>query len=118
MHKMTSVDPYFYYSSKLREVCFNEAKIIVIIGYSYADEYVNVILAQALNAKSNLRIINVSPWKEGLEIIKKDIAQKLHIENPDQIIPVQATAKQFLTDIMNKEYLASQLAEPDDVPFN
>ncbi len=94
MHKMTSVDPYFFYSSKLREVCFNEAKIIVLIVYYYADEYENVILAQALIAKSNLRIINVSPSKEDVETIKKgDSPKKLHIENHNPIIPVQATAR-------------------------
>lgn len=118
MHKMTSVDPYFYYSSKLREVCFNEAKILVIIGYSYADEYVNVIIAQALNAKSELRILNVSPGSKYTEDeIKNDIAEKLHINNREQIIPIKASAKEFLTNLMNKEYLASHLAEPDDVPF-
>lgn len=118
MHKMTSVDPYFYYSSKLREVCLNEAKIIVVIGYSYADEYVNVILAQALNANSRLRILNVSPSKSEIDILQAEIVQKLHIANKDQIIPIKATAKEFLTNVMNKEYLAQHLAEPKNVPFD
>lgn len=117
MHKMTSVDPYFYYSSKLREVCLNDVKIMILIGYSYADEYVNIILAQALNEKSAVRIVNVGPSKDGEEAVRNWIAQKLHLNNPKQVIPIRTTAKEFLTNMMNKEYLASQLAEPEDVPF-
>jgi hypothetical protein len=118
-HKMTSVDPYFYYSSKLREACLNEAKLIVIIGYSYADDYVNNILSQALNSRSELRILNVSPLPDAVSAeADKHIATILKLGNESQIIIENAKAKKFLTEVMNKDFLASKLAEPADVPFS
>lgn len=117
-HKMTSVDPYFYYSSILRNSCFNEAKIITIIGYSYADEYVNVILSQALNSRSELRIINVAPLfgnDKQAEILH--IKSKLNLKKENQIIYVDSTAKDFMTNMMNKDFFESNIGEPDGVPF-
>lgn len=117
-HKMSSVDPYFYYSSMLRNSCLNEAKLIVIIGYSYADEYVNVILSQALNSRSELRIINVSPLFEKDETIEvKNIMKRLNVKNENQLIYVNSNAKEFMTNIMNKEYFEKNIGEPEGVPF-
>lgn len=117
-HKMTSVDPYFYYSSILRNACFEEAKLIVVIGYSYADDYVNVILSQALNSKSELRIINVAPlFGKELDDEIDFIVKNLNIKNKEQIIYEDRTAKDFMTNIMNKEFFETHIAEPKDVPF-
>lgn len=117
-HKMTSVDPYFYYSSVLRGSCFNEAKIIVVIGYSYADDYVNVILSQALNSRSELRIINVAPLFGKDEQKEKDfIIQRLNLKNQNQLINIDSKAKEFLTNTMNKDFFEKNIGEPDGVPF-
>lgn len=95
-HKMTSVDPYFYYSSILRIACHDEAKLIVVIGYSYADEYVNIIISQALNMRSELRVINVAPFNISEDAEKKD-SRAPKIKNLEQLIVVNATAKDFMT---------------------
>lgn len=117
-HKMTSVDPYFYYSSILRNACFNESKLIVVIGYSYADDYVNVILSQALKSRSELRIINVAPlFGKKLDDEIEFIAERLNITDKEQIIYQDKTAKEFMTNIMNKEFFETQIAEPKDAPF-
>lgn len=120
-HKMTSVDPYFYYSSILRNACFNDAKVIVVIGYSFADDYVNVILSQALNMRSDLRIINVAPVKELEEEKqkqKKYIFNRLNLKNEKQLINIYCTAKKFMTEIMNKEFFEKNIGEPEGVPFS
>jgi len=117
-HKMTSVDPYFYYSSILRNACFNEAKLIVVIGYSYADDYVNIILSQALKSRSELRIINVAPlFGKKLDGEIEFIVERLNIADKEQIIYQDKTAKEFMTNIMNKEFFENQIAEPKDAPF-
>ena len=117
-HKMTSVDPYFYYSSILRNACFNEAKLIVVIGYSYADDYVNVILSQALKSRSELRIINVAPlFGKKLDDEIEFIVKRLNITDKEQIIYQDNTAKEFMTNIMNKEFFETQIAKPKDAPF-
>lgn len=117
-HKMTSVDPYFYYSSILRGACFYDAKLIVVIGYSYADDYVNIIISQALNSRSELRLINVAPlfgMPENEEIQK--ISSRLNLKRLDQLIYVDATAKDFMTSTMNRSFLEGHLGDPEDVPF-
>ncbi|EMF92387.1 SIR2-like domain protein [Leptospira santarosai str. ST188] len=117
-HKMTSVDPYFYYSSILRATCFNEANLIIAIGYSFADEYVNVILSQALNYRTNLRIIVVSPFGTMSEDdILSNLMKFLNTKNKNQVIPLNFTAKDFMTNVMNMEFLKSKFIEPDNVPF-
>lgn len=117
-HKMTSVDPYFYYSSVLRNSCFNEAKIIVVIGYSYADEYVNVILSQAINSRSELRIINVAPlFNKNAQNEIDFICQRLNLKNKNQLINIDITSKEFLTNTMNKEFFENNIGEPEGVPF-
>lgn len=117
-HKMTSVDPYFYYSSVLRNTCFNEAKLIVVIGYSYADDYVNIILSQALNSRTELRVLNVSPlFGQNEQVEKETICKKLNLRNQEQLIFVDKTAKEFMTNTMNKDFFESHMAEPEGVPF-
>lgn len=117
-HKMTSVDPYFYYSSVLRNSCFNEAKIIVVIGYSYADDYVNVILSQALNSRSELRIINVAPlFNKNAQNEIDFICQRLNLKNKNQLINIDSTSKEFLTNTMKKEFFENNIGEPEGVPF-
>lgn len=117
-HKMTSVDPYFFYSSELRKACFNEARLIVVIGYSFADEYVNMILSQALKTKDYLKILTISPiGDKDIEKEKSSIAEKLNLQNTNQIILENMTAKKFMTETMNKEYFANHIGEPEDVPF-
>src|SRR5690606_41791841 len=117
-HKMTSVDPDFYYSSVLSNSCFNEAKIIVVTGYSYADDYVNVILSQALNSRSELRIINVAPLFGKNEQSEKDfISQRLNLKSENQLINIDSTAKEFMTNTMNKDFFEKNIGEPEGVPF-
>lgn len=117
-HKMTSVDPYFYYSAILRNSCFDEAKIIVAIGYSFADDYVNVILSQALNSRTELRIINVAPlFSKNEDLEKEYITKRLNLKNANQLIYVDSTAKDFMTNTMNKEFFEKNIGEPEGVPF-
>ena len=118
-HKMTSVDPYFYYSSILRIACHDEAKIIVIIGYSYADEYVNIIISQALNMRSELRVINVAPFTILNKQKEKDrIAERLKLKNKEQLYLINDTAKNFMTKTMNKDFFVAHIKEPEGSPFD
>lgn len=116
-HKMTSVDPYFYYSSVLRIACLEEAKMIIIIGYSFADEYVNIIISQALNMRSELCIINVGPFLGEERKEKEKISKKLNLKNNEQLILINQTAKEFMTKAMNKDFFIHYIKEPEGSPF-
>ena len=91
---------------------------IVVIGYSYADEYVNIIISQALNMRSELRVINVAPFNISEDAEKKRIAERLKLKNLEQLIVVNATAKDFMTKTMNKDFFVKQIKEPEGSPFD
>lgn len=110
-NKMTSLDPYFFYSSNFRNTCLNEAKVIVIVGYSYADEYINFILTQALNEKPNLKLIDVSPDSD-----PSWISEELKI-NSSQIRSEKMGASDFFKSTLSKSYLEENFGKAEDSPF-
>lgn len=123
-HKMTSVDPYFYYSARFRDSCLNESKLIIAIGYSFADDYINAILTQALQSRSDLRLLNVSPifcetkLKEARKAsLHEELANRLNVTNHKQLLLEDSSAKSFMTEKMNMIFLSSCLGDADDVPF-
>jgi hypothetical protein len=60
MHKLYPNDPYLFYAYELRQYSLL-AKVILVIGYSFADEHINRILRQALENDSARRIVAVMP---------------------------------------------------------
>lgn len=116
-HKMTSIDPYFFFSSEFRKLCLeSETKLIVCVGYSFSDEYVNNIISQAVIEKDEAKILVVAGPKDERDIIIDDIAKKLNI-NKDSVIVETVGAKKFLLEIMSKEYLAQYIHDSKDAPF-
>lgn len=116
-HKMTSTDPYFYFSSEFRKQCLeNETKLLICIGYSFSDEYINNIISQALLEKDETQILVVSSPSSDPNKIKQDISDKLNISQVS-IIVESTGAKKFLLEIMNKDYLAQYIHDSKDAPF-
>jgi hypothetical protein len=60
INKLYPNDPYLFYAYEFRHYSLL-AKIILVIGYSFADDHINKILKQALEHDSNRRIIVVMP---------------------------------------------------------
>lgn len=116
-HKMKSNDPYFYYSSEFRKLSLErDTKLIICIGYSFSDEYINNILTQATLEKDEVRILAVIGPKGQAEDQKKIIEEKLKI-NPDSLIVETTGAKEFLSNTLNKEYLAQYISDSEEAPF-
>lgn len=116
-HKMTSTDPYFFFSSEFRKQCLDsETKLLICIGYSFSDEYINNIISQAVLEKDETQILVVSGPNGDAQEIKKDISNKLNI-NKDSIIVETTGAKKFLLETMNKDYLAQYIHDSKDAPF-
>ncbi len=57
---MQYIDPYLFYAYELRRYSL-EAKIILAIGYSFRDEYINGIITQALRHDRSRVLLAVSP---------------------------------------------------------
>jgi hypothetical protein len=116
-HKLSSIDPYFFYTSEFRRSTLEDAKLVVTIGYSFADDYANKILTQALNTRNDLRILTVDYSKRDEDDIKEEVRYKLGIKDSKQISVFLEGASEFLLNKMTKEYLSSLIIESEDAPF-
>jgi len=115
---MTSIDPYFYYSSEFRKISLEkDTKLIICIGYSFSDEYINNILSQALKEKDEAKILIVLGPKDDKEAEKISISEKLNISNNDSIIVETTGAKKFLSEVLSRDYLGQYIEDSKEAPF-
>ena len=82
-----------------------ESLVIVVIGYSFGDEHINGILKQALENNNERKLIVVSRSADS-----KNISKIMQYSNLNQIIAVQDTAKNFLTNKLSIKYLKDLLS--------
>jgi hypothetical protein len=59
-YKMQYIDPYLFYAYELRRYSL-ESRVILAIGYSFRDDHINGIIAQALQNDRDRVLIAVSP---------------------------------------------------------
>ena len=119
--KLKSIDPYLFYVFEFRKWSLDIAcKIIITIGYSFSDEYVNSLIAQALKQTENRKLLVITPYFEKSEVqIKIELIEKLgscSIEN--QIITHDCCAKNFLEDKLKIEFINKYLPIDEDSPFS
>ncbi|MDH3972922.1 MAG: SIR2 family protein [Deltaproteobacteria bacterium] len=123
--KLSSIDPYLFYVHELRKYSLNEAlRFIVIVGYSFSDDYVNGLIAQAATRSDYLNVLVVAPIFEDkqnlvsarIEVEKSRIATILNVEK-DRIIYENLTAKEFFEEKMVLTYFSNLSGAGDDDPF-
>lgn len=127
--KLRSSDPYFYYTSEFRRwTLSNDCKLIVTIGYSYADEYINKLIAQAIINNPARQVLNITyldlnnPEEKGKLIV--DITQnKLELKhdyNKDGAKQFQVHAegaKSFLSQTISTDFFTKYFLDESDAPF-
>lgn len=119
--KLSSIDPYLFYVHELRKYSLNEAlRFIVVIGYSFSDDYVNGLIGQAVARSEHLKVLVVAPVPRGNEGTMPDcvesIASLLKICS-ERIKYADMTAKQFFEEQMKLSYFAKLSGAGDDDPF-
>ncbi len=123
--KLSSIDPYLFYVHELRKYSLNEAlRFIVIVGYSFSDDYINSLIAQAVTRSEYLKIVVVAPIFEDkqdlvstrVEEEKSSISAKLNV-GEDQIIYENIRAKEFFETKMKLAYFSELSGAGDDDPF-
>ncbi len=92
-YKMQYVDPYLFYAYEFRKYSL-EARVIIIIGYSFGDEHINSILKQALDNRNDRKLLIVSP-----RIDEDYIVSRLHCNDKKQVIVVNKRASEFLNEL-------------------
>ena len=123
--KLSSIDPYLFYVHELRKYSLNEAlRFIVVIGYSFSDDYVNGLIGQAIARSEYLKVLVVAPVSEDKKNLvsarvsqeKDRIATLLNI-HPERIEYENQTAKQFFEERMKLSYFTDLSGAGDDDPF-
>ena len=108
-HKLHSIDPYFYYSSEFRKATL-DCKLILSIGYSFEDNYINGILSQAIKSKDNVTLLSVQPLSKSIETeLKSKIRNKLELDTDTQIVIENDCAETFFENKMNKNFLSQYI---------
>lgn len=110
--KLQSIDPYLFYVYELRKYSL-ESKLIVVIGYSYGDSYVNNLLKQALEHDKSRKLISVAT--DEADNRKDAISRKLLLDDSSQIEFIPSNAKDFLETTLTlgtlSKYVPSSLTD-------
>ncbi len=113
--KLTSTDPYLYYVFEFRKYSLSEdCKLIIVIGYSFGDDYMNKLIAQSLSASQqrNVLIVDLSPeWLKNIFVSKYGV-------NESQVKIWKKSADDFLKDELSLTFLAKYLPSSDESPFS
>ena len=125
--KLKSTDPYFFYTSEFRKwLLHKDCKIIVTIGYSFADNYINDLISQSLINDNQRQLLAVMPIdKDEIENKKNHLSKEqlsfkhnfnehcrsqVHIHNE---YAENFLSKQITTDFFIKnEYIKSDEGSP------
>jgi SIR2-like domain len=116
-NKLRAIDPYLFYIYEFRRHCFSpDLRLLVCIGYSFADDHINDIIAQAIKNNSQARVLATMYSNKVEEQLSVRKALGLAPDS-EQIIFEKTDAKKFLAETLSKEYLAQQFLPMPDSPF-
>lgn len=114
-YKFQYVDPFLFLAYEFRRwTLAPEVKLIVCIGYGFADEHINGILRQALKAESSPKVLSVSPYdRERPAEHENKIALAIGAA-AGQAAFENMTARDFLSTRFTVESLSSLFPEEPD----
>jgi hypothetical protein len=115
-YKLTYVDPYLYFAYSFRRATI-DAKLIISVGYGFADDHINGILSQALRQDRKKKVIAVKYDSKGAdEEIKKEICDLL-LAKEDQVISRNKKAAEFFMEDFDMDSLVGIFPKTKDTPF-
>lgn len=118
-NKLQAIDPFLFYTQEFRRYCFHQdLKLIVCIGYSFADEHINKIIAQAVKTNGNVKILSVIYEDKPEERARIGHSIGIGLTSNDRMSFEAGSAKTFLTETLSKNYLASKMDPPSDILFD
>ncbi len=131
--KLRTNDPYFYYTTEFRKwILSNDCRLIVTIGYSYADEYINHLISQAIINNPTRQVLNITylnkedplfdSSKKNLieDITKKQLCLNLPFNEhgANQFHVHVEGAKDFLDQTISIKFFSEYINEDSDAAFD
>ncbi len=115
--KLEAADPYLFYAYQFRKFTLL-ARLIVSIGYGFADSHINKMLTQALRRDEDRRLVVVARCTDDDVSSKRRAAIAKSLEmNESQIIVERGTARSFLEGEHLGERLVGMIPKPKGSPF-
>lgn len=126
--KLKSTDPYLFYTSEFRKwLLHQDCKLIVAIGYSFADDYVNDLISQSLINDPNRQLLTIMPVSDDdIKTKEGDLASdQLNFKHDynkhccKQVHILNQKAEIFLVEEMNVDFFTSKnyIKSDEDAPF-
>jgi len=114
--KLSSIDPYLFYVHEFRKYSLQEPlRLIVSIGYSFSDDYINKLISQSIMRNKFAKILTVSPNPDTNQE-RKRISDLLKVSE-ERIIHENTKAKYFFENKMSLSYFEEIFGQNDDLPF-
>jgi len=123
--KLKSTDPYFFYTSEFRKwLLHKDCKLIVTIGYSFADEYINDLISQSIMNDNQKQLLVIVP-ENNIDKRKEEISKQLHFtfdynkHCSDKIKIYNKKAEEFLSSEMTADFFVDNnyISNDNDTPF-
>jgi len=115
-YKLQYIDPFLFFAYEFRKRILSDAKVLISIGYGFADEHINGIISQALKGNPSRKLLVVSrsdDQKSELDQIKKTLDTRLD----ENIVFSNTGAKQFFKNNLNLSYISNFFPE-EEAPFD
>ncbi|MFY9826138.1 MAG: SIR2 family protein [Thermoanaerobaculia bacterium] len=124
-YKLQYVDPFLFLVYQLRRLSL-EAKLLLVVGYGFADEHINGILQQALRGGQDKRLVAVTWPGESLKDGERDkyksrfrsfVAKQLRLENEqdERLVVHVNTARIFLGEELSLVSMANHFPEEESL---
>ncbi len=116
-YKLQYIDPFLFFAYEFRKRLMTEVKLLICVGYGFADEHINGIIAQALNGDNSRKMLVVTPidFKKDDEILRH-IRNTLNLTHDSNVFLRNHTAKEFLNDKLSVKELTT-IFPNEESPF-
>lgn len=112
--KLEAADPYLFYAYEFRRLTTG-SRLIVTVGYGFADEHINKLLSQALRLLNGPSLVVFTKTSD-IEKSQQEICQILEVTESDRVTVQNITARKLFESADLGETITSLIpSEPD--PF-
>jgi len=114
-YKLQYIDPFLFFAYEFRKRLLTDVRLLVCVGYSFADEHINGIISQALNGDHSRKVLVIGPTDDIEERVDQ-ISKILKVNSTENIVLWNCGAKEFLENRLSVEGL-SEFFPNDEAPF-
>jgi hypothetical protein len=114
-YKLQYIDPFLFFAYEFRKRLMTDAKLLVCVGYGFADEHINGIISQAMNGDHSRKMLVVTPDRNPEEK-RQHICKVLKAHTNENVILLQSDAKEFFENQLTVEELAKAFPN-EEAPF-